>query len=69
MLHGPAISQSGCRKAGPYQLLYNKNIINACFDLCSNFSSNSQMAIYLDPFNHMNEPNGKSILGADLFPQ
>ena len=26
MLYGPAISQSDCRKAGPYQLTYNNEI-------------------------------------------
>ena len=25
VLYGPVISQSGCRKAGPYQLLYNRS--------------------------------------------
>ena len=26
MLYGPAISQSDCRKAGPYQLPYNQGV-------------------------------------------
>ena len=27
VLYGPAISQSGCRKAGPCQLPFNKSLI------------------------------------------
>ena len=31
MLYGPAISQSDCKKAGPYQLAYNKVWYNAAW--------------------------------------
>ena len=33
MLYGPAISQSDCRKAGPYQLPYNKVLYYTLFHI------------------------------------
>ena len=32
VLYGPAISQSDCRKAGPYQLTYNNVQYEKCSD-------------------------------------
>ena len=33
VLYGPAIGQSDCRKAGPYLLPYNKNMVLKVFKL------------------------------------